>query len=236
MKSCPKCGQAFNDDSLKFCLIDGTPLSEEGGEPTVVIPTARPTNAMTGGGNKPRKNFWLWVALAAVVLIIGFVAIAGLVYFSYRLGSQSAKATRPPLSNASPQPTATTNPPAESTATPPATSPSPAEDSGTTTDGSDEVTPISWSTTVLSFKSETGKSYKFLCPADGTAASVWGSDIYTADSSICTAAVHAGKITLQQGGEVAIEIRPGRSIYGSTTRNGITSNPYGQYPNSIVFK
>jgi len=73
-------------------------------------------------------------------------------------------------------------------------------------------------------------------PPDGTAVSIWGSDVYTADSSICTAAVHAGKITLEKGGEVTIEFTGGRNAYGATTRNGITSNNFGQYAHSYLFK
>ena len=234
MKKCPKCGQAFNDDSLKFCLIDGTPLTEEGSEPTVVISSPRPTSMMTQPGHRPRKNVWLWIVAAVVVLFIGVGIIGALIYFSYRLGSESAKGTRPSVGNAS-SPSAT-KPATVATPSPPAAPESSSVDSNSNSDGSDEVTPISWSTSVGSFRPEIGKTYKFLCPPAGTAGTVWGSDIYTADSSICTAAVHAGKITLEQGGEVTIEIRPGRAIYGSTNRNGVTSNPFGEFGQSIVFK
>lgn len=234
MKSCPKCGQAFNDDSLKFCLLDGTPLSESESQKTVVISSSRPTDVVTGPIPRARKNVWLWAAAAVVVLFIGLGIIAALVYVSYRLGSESAKGTRPTIGNTS-TPT-TPKPTASMTPSPSATTESSPDESNSNSDGSDEVTPISWGTSVVSFRPEIGKTYKFLCPPAGTAGTVWGSDIYTADSSICTAAVHAGKITLEQGGGVTIEIRPGRSIYGSTTRNGITSNPFGEFAQSIVFK
>ena len=101
---------------------------------------------------------------------------------------------------------------------------------------SDEITPITWSTSAGTFDQEAGKTYRFSCPPDGTAGAVWGSDVYTADSSICTAAVHAGKITLDKGGEVTIEFGPGRKTYGATTRNGITSYNFGEYPNSFVVR
>ena len=65
---------------------------------------------------------------------------------------------------------------------------------------------------------------------------IWGVDVYTADSSICTAAVHAGIITMEEGGEVTVEFRPGRAVYGSTTRNGITSKNFGEYPHSFVVR
>jgi hypothetical protein len=98
------------------------------------------------------------------------------------------------------------------------------------------VIPILWNTSAVQFKPDVGNTYTFECPKNGTASIAWGSDVYTADSSICTAAVHAGKITLDAGGQVTIEMRPGRSAYGGTLRNGITSQTYGSYPNSFVFR
>jgi hypothetical protein len=41
---------------------------------------------------------------------------------------------------------------------------------------------------------------------------------------------------LDQGGDITIEFKPGRLVYGSTTRNGITSVTYGQYPHSFVVR
>ena len=55
----------------------------------------------------------------------------------------------------------------------------------------------------------------------------YGTDIYTDDSSICTAAVHAGKFSLAAGGTVIVEIRAGQSSYTGSMRNGLTSNDYG---------
>jgi len=103
-------------------------------------------------------------------------------------------------------------------------------------DMEEEATPIDWSTSAAGFSGEAGQTYTLQCPAGGTKATVWGSEIYTADSSICTAAVHKGLITTARGGIVTIEIRPGKSIYGSTTRNGVKTNSYGEYGRSYVFK
>jgi hypothetical protein len=65
---------------------------------------------------------------------------------------------------------------------------------------------------------------------------VWGTDTYTADSSICTAALHAGKITRDRGGIVTIELRPGEAVYTGSLRNGVQSTDYGAYGRSYVFK
>ena len=49
MKRCPKCNREFTDDSLRFCLEDGTPLisvSREPPPPTEMLPPSlQPTRA-----------------------------------------------------------------------------------------------------------------------------------------------------------------------------------------------
>ncbi|WP_426955222.1 LCCL domain-containing protein [Muricoccus radiodurans] len=58
------------------------------------------------------------------------------------------------------------------------------------------------------------------------AAPVRGTDVYTPNSAICAAAVHAGVITMA-GGTVSVVPAPGQSRYPGSTRNGITSNDAG---------
>jgi len=100
----------------------------------------------------------------------------------------------------------------------------------------DEQTPVLWNTSASMISFEAGKTYKFKCPSNGKESTVWGTDIYTLDSSICNAAVHAGKLAFESGGPVTIELRPGESSYKGTTRNGIKTNDYGQYGSSFVVK
>src|SRR5256885_4357616 len=99
-----------------------------------------------------------------------------------------------------------------------------------------EGTPTTWEANASSLNGKDGETLTLTCVPGGTAHSVWGSDIYTADSSICTAAVHSGLITFQQGGTVTVELRPGRAIYGASERNGVTTSDYGSYPHSFVFR
>jgi hypothetical protein len=66
-------------------------------------------------------------------------------------------------------------------------------------------------------------------------ASVWGSDVYTSDSRLCHAALHAG-VVKREGGLIQAHRRPGRASYRGTTRNGLTSMNYGSYSSSIVFE
>lgn len=67
------------------------------------------------------------------------------------------------------------------------------------------------------------------CPAGCSAAVVWGTDAYTDDSTICSAAMHAGLIDLAHGGAFVLTIEAGRSSYEGTVRHGISTRPYGSW-------
>jgi hypothetical protein len=99
---------------------------------------------------------------------------------------------------------------------------------------SDDGGAFSWTTTASSLSGQNGQRFTYTCPANGTAATVWGTDVYTADSSICTAAVHAGVITLARGGSVTIKLQPGAASYQGSARNGVESRPYGSWSSSFV--
>jgi hypothetical protein len=75
------------------------------------------------------------------------------------------------------------------------------------------------------------------CSAAATAAdhSVWGTDIYTSDSSICVAARHAGVLG-GRGGTVTVQAAKGQTSYVGTSRNGVTSSNYEEWPDSFIFK
>ncbi|MFO7627391.1 MAG: LCCL domain-containing protein [Candidatus Fermentibacteraceae bacterium] len=62
-----------------------------------------------------------------------------------------------------------------------------------------------------------------------TQGSVWGTDVYTDDSSLATAAVHSGILANGESGIVVVTILPGRSDYNGSTRNGVTSYSYGNW-------
>ncbi|MCL2253360.1 MAG: LCCL domain-containing protein [Lachnospiraceae bacterium] len=67
---------------------------------------------------------------------------------------------------------------------------------------------------------------------DGT---VWGTDIYTDDSSVQSAAVHAGIVAVDESRAVTIRILPDQEYYEGTTRNGVTSSEYGSWYGSFEF-
>ena len=84
-----------------------------------------------------------------------------------------------------------------------------------------------WNTTAhLIGAAVTGDRFDYECPAGGTFYSVWGTDVYSADSSVCTAAVHDGWITREAGGTVTIEIRDGQLDYQGSILNGVTSQSW----------
>jgi hypothetical protein len=92
-----------------------------------------------------------------------------------------------------------------------------------------------WSTNATEWSDNLGGKYTLELPPNGSPGSLWGSGTYTDDSSIGTAAVHAGLITFREGGRVTIEIREGLDAYDGSTRNGVTSEAYGAWGGSFVF-
>lgn len=93
-----------------------------------------------------------------------------------------------------------------------------------------------WTTQANAYAANVGKRYKFYFPPGGTVSGrVWGTDVYTYDCSIASAAVHAGLITVEKGGTVTIEIRPGQPSYRGSTRNGVTSKDWGAFGGSFIF-
>lgn len=95
---------------------------------------------------------------------------------------------------------------------------------------------ITWSQDATNRRANVGQTFVYNCSPNGTFDTVWGTDVYTDDSSICTAAVHAGKITRAAGGTVTIEITPGQEAYIGSARNGVTSSNYGSWGGSFIFK
>ena len=92
-----------------------------------------------------------------------------------------------------------------------------------------------WDATATAFRGHNGERFTFTCEPGGHAASVWGTDIYTDDSRVCSAAVHAGLITFASGGTVVIEIRAGLASYTGSDRNGVSSGNWGNWVGSYVF-
>jgi hypothetical protein len=102
--------------------------------------------------------------------------------------------------------------------------------------GNGNTNRITWATQADNLRGRNGERFTYICPGDGTISPrLWGTNIYTDDSSICSAAVHAGLINAQSGGTVTIEIRAGASSYQGSFRNGATSKDYGGWHGSFIF-
>ncbi|MEQ8352317.1 MAG: LCCL domain-containing protein [Leptospiraceae bacterium] len=78
-------------------------------------------------------------------------------------------------------------------------------------------------------------SFVVSCPSACGERSVWGTDVYTTDSSICTAARHAGVIDTD-GGKVEVEVTAGQDSYSGSERNGVSTGSWNSYPGSFTVK
>ena len=94
---------------------------------------------------------------------------------------------------------------------------------------------VTWESSARDFRDNVGRRITFECPAGGTPRTIWGTDFYTDDSSICTGAVHSGLITFASGGVVTIEIQEGQSRYRRSHRNGVESKSFRKWPGSFRF-
>lgn len=64
---------------------------------------------------------------------------------------------------------------------------------------------------------------------------VWGTTVYTADSSVCRAARHAGAIGAA-GGEVEVKSAAGCASYAGSFANGVETHSWGAYGQSFYFE
>ncbi|MEQ2275125.1 hypothetical protein XENORESO_021066 [Xenotaenia resolanae] len=65
---------------------------------------------------------------------------------------------------------------------------------------------------------------------------VYGTSVYRGDSNICAAAIHAGVVLNEIGGDCTLLKAPGQNFYPGSTRNGITSRQFnGNYDVSYTF-
>lgn len=61
---------------------------------------------------------------------------------------------------------------------------------------------------------------------------VWGTDTYTRDSILGAAAVHAGLLEPGETGVLRVTVVPALKSYAGTTRNGVTTSDYGDFPHA----
>ncbi len=87
---------------------------------------------------------------------------------------------------------------------------------------------------LTAWRGRTGQIVSFaVTPANN--GTVWGTDIYTDDSSLAMAAVHAGLLLPGQTGIVTVVIRPGQNSYPGTARNGVQTQNFANWGGSFSF-
>lgn len=149
MRLCPSCGNRYSDDTLKFCLQDGTPLysARDGEMPTAMLSevdtadarrrVSAPTDQsgwrqgqnafVTTPERKPRSNTAVAVVLTAFGMLLLF-GVGGIAFWLYSRNAQSevvintdrkSTANVNTAVNSTPTPTAKTTPSPSKTPTPP---------------------------------------------------------------------------------------------------------------------
>lgn len=58
---------------------------------------------------------------------------------------------------------------------------------------------------------------------------LWGTDIYTGDSTLAMAAVHAGLVEVDASAIVKVTVMQALNQYHGSVRHGVTSNDFGRY-------
>ena len=91
-----------------------------------------------------------------------------------------------------------------------------------------------WNQGVSQFRGQYGQRYTMNCIKNGSEFAVWGSNPYTDDSPVCTAAAHQGLMTRNQGGSVTVESRPAQKKFEGGNANGVTAFPWGPFPGSYI--
>jgi len=85
-----------------------------------------------------------------------------------------------------------------------------------------------------SFRGRNGEVFRFRVRG-AVHGNIWGDGVYTDDSSLAVAAVHAGVLRREEEGIVAVRILPGRKEYVGAERNGVVSESYGEWHGSYEF-
>ena len=105
----------------------------------------------------------------------------------------------------------------------------------------DEASEIGWNSKLTSMglnkPDNVSKIYNFYCQpaADNfNHPPIWGTNIYTVNSGICTAAVHSGAISTE-GGVVSVELLPGREFYTGSTKHDVVSKDLSGTKFSFTF-
>jgi hypothetical protein len=87
---------------------------------------------------------------------------------------------------------------------------------------------------MMAYQNQFGKELVFTVTGPqpgGAGQGVWGTDVYTLDSNLGAAAVHAGLVQPGKSAVVSVRVIASPVQFVGSFRNGVGSAPYGNYPN-----
>jgi hypothetical protein len=84
---------------------------------------------------------------------------------------------------------------------------------------------------ILQLRDRVGESIELEVTGQLTGA-VWGDGVYTDDSTLGAAAVHAGLLKPGETGIIRVTSMPGRPRYEGATRNGVRSQSFARWDGS----
>jgi hypothetical protein len=87
---------------------------------------------------------------------------------------------------------------------------------------------------LVGYRNKVGQTFQFTLTGASTGA-VWGTDVYTDDSTVARAAVHAGVVAVGETKTVTVTILGGLASYPASTRNGVTTSSWGSWVGSFSF-
>jgi hypothetical protein len=87
---------------------------------------------------------------------------------------------------------------------------------------------------LTTYQAHVGKTFIFTVTG-AVKGTVWGTDKYTLDSNLATAALHAGVVKAGQTKNVTVRILAAQPAFVGSMRNGVSSNNYTMYPGAYEF-
>lgn len=88
--------------------------------------------------------------------------------------------------------------------------------------------------TLFNYAGAVGESLQFAV-VGSTLGTIWGDGVYTSDSVLSVAAVHAGLLAPGESGVVTVEVIEGPASYDGVERNGVVSRSYANWDVAFRF-
>ena len=92
-----------------------------------------------------------------------------------------------------------------------------------------------WNWSASGVENRLGLDFAYICPKNGSVGRVTGTGHYAIWSSVCTAAVHAGLISVKKGGKVIFRIGGSKNSFRGSNQNRVQSAKYGSRNSHFTF-